>query len=460
MPTSPARAAIILAAGKSTRMRSQKSKVLHTVGRRALLDWVVDLARQSGVERIIAVVGESNTDVRARAEDLGLEIAVQEPQLGTAHAVLAARDALDGFVGDVVVLYADTPLITKQTLGHVFSAVDSGAGVSVLGFEPDDPGGYGRLIEKDGRLIKIVEAKEASPDQLKVKLCNSGVMAAKWSDMLDALERVDNQNAKGEYYLTDIVEIMRGDGLDAKAVRADKDEVLGVNSRIDLAGAEQAFQNRMRAAMLGAAVTLRDPDSVIFAYDTKIEPDADIGAHVVFGPGVVIKSGAVIHPFCHIEGATIGADAQIGPFARLRPGTDMGANSKAGNFVEVKKSVIGQGSKINHLSYIGDAYLGAGVNVGAGTITCNYDGFNKHQTHIGDGAFIGTNSSLVAPVRIGSGAYLASGGVITDEVPDNALALARARQVNKPGWAKRYREAHNKRKQTANKQQNRTKNTR
>jgi len=440
------RAAVILAAGKSTRMKSAKSKVLHEVGGLPMLTWVTRLARSAGVEKIIAVVGEADSDVRAAAEGLGLEIAVQEPQLGTGHAVQAAQANLDGFDGDVVVLYADTPLIKLGTLTRVFEALDTGTDVAVMGFKTEAPAAYGRLIEDDGKLIKIVEAKDASPEELEVQLCNSGVMAASARDMFAALSKVGNDNANGEYYLTDIVEIMCRQGKTAIAVHADEEEVLGVNSRSDLALAEQAFQMRMRTQMMDAGVTLRDPDTTYFSWDTEIEAEVEIGANVVFGPGSSVSTGAVIHPFCHIEGATIGKDAQIGPFARLRPGAHMGEKSKVGNFVEVKKSFIGKGSKINHLSYIGDAEIGEAVNVGAGTITCNYDGYAKHKTIIGDGAFIGTNSSLVAPLTIGAGAYLGSGAVITENVPDDALALSRTKQVNKAGWAKRYRAAQEKRK--------------
>lgn len=440
------RAAVILAAGKSTRMKSSRSKVLHHVGGRSMLSWVADLARSVGADKIVCVVGEGNADVRRAAEELGLEIALQEPQQGTGHAVLCTKDALKGFEGDVAVLYADTPFVRKETLERVFQSLDRGADVTVLGFEPEEPGFYGRLITKDGELTAIVEARDASNEILEIGLCNSGVMAASTKDMFSALERVGNKNVKGEYYLTDVVEILRGDGKTARAITADASEVLGVNSRLDLATAEVSFQMGMRDAMLAKGVTLRDPDTTYFSWDTAISADAEIGANVVFGPGVSIAKHAVIHPFCHIEGAKIGEGAQIGPFARLRPGTEMGANTKAGNFVETKKAKIGKGSKINHLSYIGDAEVGEGANIGAGTITCNYDGYFKHKTEIGDGAFIGTNSSLVAPVKIGEGAYLGSGGVITKDVPPGALAVARSEQVNKEGWAKRYNAAQTKRK--------------
>jgi len=440
------RAAVILAAGKSTRMKSSRSKVLHHVGGRSMLSWTTALARSVGATKIVCVVGEANQDVRAEAESLGLEIAIQEPQLGTAHAVLAAKEALSGFEGDVAVLYADTPLIETETVEQVFDNLNASSDVVVLGFEPEEPGAYGRLITQGDELLAIVEAKEATPEQLAVRLCNSGVMAASRVDMFAALDKVDNKNAKGEYYLTDIVEIMRSSGKKARAVSASETEVMGVNSRPDLALAEAAFQNRMRERAMANGVTLLDPETTYFSYDTVIENDAQIGANVVFGPGVTIAKDAVIHPFCHIEGAKIGEGAQIGPFARLRPGTEMAAGTKAGNFVETKKAKIGKGSKINHLSYIGDAEVGEGANIGAGTITCNYDGYFKHKTVIGDGAFVGTNSSLVAPVKIGKGAYLGSGGVITKDVPEGALAVARSEQVNKEGWATRYNAAQKKRK--------------
>ena len=447
MTSSAKRAAIILAAGKSTRMKSAKSKVLHHVGGRSLLAWVADLARQAGADKIICVVGEHNQDVRAAAESLGLDIAVQEPQNGTGHAVLCAKTALGDFDGDMIVLCADAPLIRAQTISDVFDSLEEGADVAVLGFVPEVAGAYGRLITQGGALLKIVEAKEANAEELAVTLCNSGIMAGNAAAMYDALAMVTNDNAKGEYYLTDVVEIARGQGRKIAAVTAaDPDEVLGVNSRADLALAEGAFQSRMRAQMLERGVTLRDPATTYFSHDTRIAADADIGANVVFGPGVSIASHAVIHPFCHLEGADIGARALIGPFARLRPGTVMGQGSKAGNFVETKAAMIGKGSKINHLSYIGDAEIGENANIGAGTITCNYDGFNKHKTKIGDGVFVGSNSSLVAPITLGAGAYLGSGGVVTKDVPADALAVARAQQVNKEGWATRYRTAQTARK--------------
>jgi bifunctional UDP-N-acetylglucosamine pyrophosphorylase/glucosamine-1-phosphate N-acetyltransferase len=451
MSSSQKRAAIILAAGKSTRMRSVKSKVLHPVGHRPLLEWVGALAESAHVERTVCVVGESSDDVRSAAETLGFDIAVQEPQLGTAHAVDCAREALGDFDGQVVVLYADTPLIRAETLQSVFERLEDKADLVVMGFHAEDPAAYGRLVmREDESLDAIVEARECSEEQLKIDLCNSGVMAGDCRAMFDAISKVDDNNAKGEYYLTDIVEIMNADGKRSEVVIADESEVLGVNNRLDLANAEVAFQRLMREQALEKGVSLKHPETVFFAYDTAIAPDVTIDANVVFGPGVTIRSHTTIHSFSHIEGTDIGEGAQIGPFARLRPGTELADGTKIGNFVETKKTKLGEGSKINHLSYIGDAELGAGVNVGAGTITCNYDGFDKHKTVIKDGAFIGTNSSLVAPVTIGEGAYLGSGGVITEDVPDNALAVARAKQVHKAGWAERYRAAKAKRKAAKN----------
>lgn len=444
MNTSTQRAAIILAAGKSTRMQSGRSKVLHPVGGRPMIEWVTALARIAGIEKIVCVVGEDNADVRAAAQQLELDIAVQEPQLGTGHAVQCAKEALQGFEGHVVVLYADTPLISAQTLEGVFKAFETHS-LAVLGFEPEDPAAYGRLVTSEtGDLHAIVEAKEASPEQLAITLCNSGVLAASASDLFGACDRVKNENAKGEYYLTDIVEILRRDGKRATVVHAPETEVLGVNDRTDLARAEAAFQTVMRDAALKNGVSLKHPESVYFAYDTVLEPDVTVDANVVFGPGVTVRRGATIHSFSHIEGAEIGENAQVGPFARLRPGTELGEGTKVGNFVETKKAKVGKGSKINHLSYVGDAELGEGVNVGAGTITCNYDGYRKHKTVIGDGAFIGSNSSLVAPVTIGKGAFLGSGGVVTENVPDDALALARSKQVNKLGWGARFRAVQEK----------------
>lgn len=440
------RAAIILAAGKSTRMKSSKSKVLHDLAGRRLIEWVQACAVEAGCERVICVVGDANADVRDAAEALSMEIAVQEPQMGTGHAVDCARKAVgEDYAGDVAVLFADTPLIKTKTLHTVFEALAK-SDVAVLGFDAKDPGAYGRLIERDGKLEKIVEAREASPEELAVTLCNSGVLAAQSGRLFRALKHVTNENAKGEYYLTDVIEIMRKEGGRAIAVRGDEGEMLGVNSRIDLAAAHTSFQANMRRIALEDGVTMRDPDTVYFSYDTVIERDAVIGENVVFGPGVTVKSGATIHPFCHIEGAVVGEGASVGPFARLRPGTELGPDTFIGNFVEVKKTKMGRGSKASHLTYLGDADIGESSNIGAGTVTCNYDGFFKHKTTIGDGVFIGTHTSLVAPVTIGDGGFTATGTVVTKNVPADALGIARAEQVNKLGWAARFRDAMSKRK--------------
>ncbi|MEL6687574.1 MAG: bifunctional UDP-N-acetylglucosamine diphosphorylase/glucosamine-1-phosphate N-acetyltransferase GlmU [Pseudomonadota bacterium] len=367
--------------------------------------------------------------------------------MGTGHAVNAARDAVGEYDGDIAVLFADTPLISSETLNAVFDELEQ-SDVAVLGFEAKDPGAYGRLIEKDGSLEKIVEAKEASPEELVVTLCNSGVLAANSSDLYIALESVTNDNAKGEYYLTDVIEIMRQSGKRASVVRGDEGEMLGVNSRVDLAAANVAFQTKARQSALERGVTLNDPDTIFFSYNTIVEQDAVIGEHVVFGPGVTVKSGATIQPFCHVEGAIIREGASVGPFARIRPGADLGENSFIGNFVEVKKTRLGAGSKASHLTYLGDTEIGEGTNVGAGTVTCNYDGFFKHKTTIGDGVFIGTHTSLVAPVTVHDGAFTATGAVVTKDVPKDSLAIARSDQVNKEGWAARFRAAMTKRKQS------------
>jgi len=439
--THRARAAVILAAGQGTRMKSALAKPLHAVAGRAMLDWSLDLARAAGAERIVTVWGAHSPAVRERAEGAGALTVLQDPPLGTGHAVRQAEAALDGFKGDVIVLYADTPLIRPETVEAVFAALDEAA-VAVLGFEPDAPGGYGRLIESSpGVLEAIVEAKDASEQQRAVRLCNSGVIACRAEHLWGWLAALTNDNAKGEYYLTDIVAMARADGLDARVVRADEREVLGVNDRADLAAAEAAFQTRRRGEAMTAGVTLIAPETVFFSQDTRIAADVVIEPHVVFGPGVRVAGGAVIRAFSHLEGADVGPGCEVGPYARLRPGAVLEAGAKVGNFVEVKKSRLGEGAKANHLAYIGDSDVGAKANIGAGTITCNYDGFFKHRTVIGEGAFIGSNSSLVAPVEIGAGAMTGSGSVITGDVPADSLGLARARQETKPGWAARFRAA-------------------
>jgi bifunctional UDP-N-acetylglucosamine pyrophosphorylase/glucosamine-1-phosphate N-acetyltransferase len=438
-----ARAAVILAAGKGERMKSPTPKVLHRIGGRAMLDHAIDTALELGCERVVVVVGAHSPAVRAHvAARLGeAAIVVQDPPLGTAHAVLAARSALAGFTGDVVITYADVPLLTGDAVAGLFDLRARGADVAVLGFEPAVARAYGRLvIGTDGLLEKIVEAKEATADELRIRACNSGVLAISAPLLFELLTNVGNDNAKGEYYLTDVVGLARSRGRSACVAFADEQTVAGVDSQAMLSAAEAVFQGRARAAMLEAGVTMPAPDTVHFSWDTRIATGAVIEQHVVFAPGVRVESEAVIRAFSHLEGAVVRSGALIGPYARLRPGADIGENAHIGNFVEVKKVTVGAGAKANHLSYLGDGDVGAGANIGAGTIFCNYDGFEKYATKVGEGAFIGSNSALVAPVTIGAGAYTGSGSVITRDVSPNALALGRGQQVEKPDWAEAFRE--------------------
>lgn len=444
---SHSRAAIILAAGQGTRMKSKTVKVLHSVGGRPMLDWSVDLARKSGADRIVTVYGAHSPAVKTAAEALGTQTALQDPPKGTGHAVLAAREALADVEGAAIVLYADTPLITPQTVAKVFAALEDGASVAVLGFEPEDPAAYGRLItDGEGNLDRIVEYKDASEAERAVRLVNSGVLAAPAPLLLELLGEVGNDNANGEYYLTDVVGLARARGLKAVVVKADAGEVLGVNSRGDLAAAEAAFQARMRKQAMADGVTLVAPETVFFSHDTQIARDVIVEPNVVFGPGVKIGEDAVIHAFSHLEGASVAQGASVGPYARLRPGAELGAGAKVGNFVEVKKSQLGEGAKVSHLTYIGDASIGANANIGAGTITCNYDGYDKHRTVVGEGAFIGSNTCLVAPVTVGAGAFTGTGTIVTENVEADALALARTPMTTKSGWAARFRAAKEARK--------------
>lgn len=439
---SRARAAVILAAGHGTRMKSAVSKVLHPVAGRPMLHWSIALAKSLSCERIIVVHGAHNIDVKTQATALLGEgsTALQDPPSGTGHAVACAQASLAGFEGDVIVLYADTPLIGSATAAAAFEALEAGASVAVLGFEAVDPGSYGRLIENAaGDLEAIVEAKEATPDQLAVRLCNSGVMAVPSALLFELLTHVTNDNAKGEYYLTDVVALAVSRGLRAKAVACSETEVLGVNSRVELAQAEAAFQAAKRRQLLVEGVTMTAPETVFFAYDTQVGNDVTIEPNVVFGPGVRIESGATIKAFCHLDGCSVEAGAVIGPFARLRPGSAIEADVRVGNFVEIKNTRMGKGAKANHLAYIGDADVGAGANLGAGTITCNYDGYLKHKTTIGEGAFIGSDTMLVAPVNVGAGANTGSGSTITRDVPAGALAVERGELRIVEGAATRYR---------------------
>ncbi len=434
-------AAIILAAGRGTRMKSALPKVMHEIGGRAMIAHVLEAAAALSPERIAVVIGDHAPQVGDFAKTVcaGVSVAIQAPPQGTGHAVMQALPSLKDFSGAVLILYADTPLVTPDTLRALAEEIANGAAVAVLGFTPQEPGAYGRLKrDGDGALSAIVEAKDASPEELKITLCNSGVMAINAAFLMKRLKDIGNKNAKNEYYLTDIVALARADGERCAVIEAGADEVLGVNSRVELAQAEALFQQRMRIAAMENGATLADPATVYFSWDTKIGKDVVIGQHVVFAPGVTIADNCEIKPFSHLEGASLASNASIGPFARLRPGAELQSGAKVGNFVEIKKAVIGPGAKISHLTYIGDAEIGADANIGAGTITCNYDGFSKHRTVIGAGAFIGSNSSLVAPVSIGCGAYVGSGSVITKDVAPGDLAVARGRQTAIKGWAARF----------------------
>jgi bifunctional UDP-N-acetylglucosamine pyrophosphorylase/glucosamine-1-phosphate N-acetyltransferase len=433
--------AIVLAAGEGTRMKSGMPKVMHKVAGRSMLSHVLAAVASAGAQRIAVVVGPGREDVAeaARKAIPGVAVFVQEERLGTAHAVLAARAALEEAADDVIVAYADTPLIVPGTFAALRSPLASGAAVVALGFQAQDPSGYGRLLVADGRLVAIREEKDAGEAERAVRLCNAGLMAFAGKDILPILDAIDNRNAKREFYLTDAVEIAVARGSATCVVEAPEIEVQGVNDRVQLAAAERIIQRRLRESAMRGGVTMLDPDSVYLSFDTVIGRDVIVEPHVFFGPGVTIEEGATIHAFSHLEGATVRSGASVGPYARLRPGAVIGRKAKVGNFVEIKNAGIDEGAKVSHLSYIGDASIGAGANIGAGTITCNYDGIAKHHTVIGAHAFIGSNSALVAPVTIGAGAFVASGSVVTDDVPADALAVARGRQANKPGWATEFR---------------------
>jgi len=433
---------VILAAGEGTRMKSATPKVLHKIAGLPMLAHVARTAAQAGAGAMAIVIGHDAGAVRKAASRAaaGAEVFVQEPRLGTAHAVLAAREAIARGFDDILVMFADTPLIDAAALAAARAKLAEGFAVSVLGFRTARPAGYGRLIEKDGALVAIREDKDCSPAERLVEFCNSGLMAISGAHALALLDKVDNKNAKGEFYLTDIVAIAHESGLRVAATETPFESTLGVNTLVELAEAEAVWQGRRRREAMLAGVTLLAPETVYFCYDTEIEAGAYLEPNVFFGPGVKVASGAIIHAFSHIEGAVVGSGCHVGPFARLRPGADLAEGAKVGNFCEVKKARIEAGAKVNHLTYIGDARVGANANIGAGTITCNYDGFNKFITDIGSGAFIGSNSALVAPVSIGDGAYVASGSVVTENVPADALAFGRARQKTLPERGRMLRE--------------------
>ena len=437
-----ARAAVILAAGQGTRMRSTTPKVLHRIGGRPLLDRAIDAAHALGCERIVVVAGAHSPEVAAHAAArLGPEsVAIQDPPLGTGHAVRAAEQALAGFTGDVVVTYADTPLLDARGVAPVFDARSQGADLVVLGFEAADPLQYGRLvIDPHGGLLRIVEANEADDRVLQIRRCNSGVLAAPAHILFGLLAQVTNNNAKGEYYLTDVVAVARQRQLNVRVVFTDEQRVQGVNSQAELAAAEAIFQKRERARHLNAGVGMAAPETVFFSWDTQLAPGCVIEPYVVFGPGVSVETGAHVRAFSHLEGATVRENAVVGPYARLRPGADIGPRAHIGNFVEVKQVTVGAGAKANHLAYLGDGSIGAGSNIGAGVIFCNYDGFAKHRTVVGDNVFVGSDSTLVAPVTVGDGAFVAAGSAITRDVIADSLAVARGQQVEKPGWAACFR---------------------
>jgi bifunctional UDP-N-acetylglucosamine pyrophosphorylase / glucosamine-1-phosphate N-acetyltransferase len=433
--------AIVLAAGEGTRMRSARPKVLHHVAGQSLLAHVLTAVGAAGTTATAVVVGPGQDEVAAEARRVlpGAVTFVQRERRGTAHAVLAAKAAIAKQPDDILVVYGDTPLIRPDTLTRLRAPLAKGAAVAVLAFRPADPTGYGRLITSGDELVAIREEADASPRERKIDLCNGGIMALAGKNALAILERIGDDNRKHEFYLTDAVEIARGMKLRAVAVEAEEDDVRGINTKAQLAEAEATAQQRLRKAALDAGVTLVAPETVFLSADTKFGKDVVVEPYVVFGAKVKIEDGAVIHSFSHLAGAHVGKGASVGPFARLRPGTKLGDGARIGNFVEVKEAVIEAGAKANHLSYIGDALVGAGANIGAGTITCNYDGRAKHRTEIGKDAFIGSNSALVAPVKIGDGAYVGSGSVITKNVPAAALAVGRGRQVVKEGWAARLR---------------------
>ncbi len=435
--------AVILAAGEGTRMKSRQPKVLHKLGGRSLLGHALAAVAGAGADAVAVVIGPDRTDVAAEVKALlpSAQIVVQRERRGTAHAVLSARELLAAGHDDVLVAFADTPLIRTETFLAMRAALAEGAQVAALGFEARDPTGYGRLVTEGSELQAIVEHKDADPAQRKITLCNAGLMALGGRDALSILSAIGDSNAQKEFYLPDAVAIARARGLRAVALTAPEIEVQGVNDRIQLAAAEAEFQRRKRLEIMAGGATLIAPETVFFSYDTQVGRDVLIEPNVVFGPGVTVADEAVIHAFSHLEGAEVGPQASVGPYGRLRPGARLGRKARIGNFVEVKAADLGEGAKVNHLTYIGDASIGADSNIGAGTITCNYDGFLKHRTTIGVGAFVGSNSSLVAPVTIGDGAYIGSGSVITQDVPADALAIGRGRQVEREGWAAAYRTA-------------------
>ncbi|MXO96144.1 bifunctional UDP-N-acetylglucosamine diphosphorylase/glucosamine-1-phosphate N-acetyltransferase GlmU [Erythrobacter aquimaris] len=447
-------AAVILAAGKGTRMKSELHKVLHPIAGRSMLHHLMASVDSLSPDHKIVVVGAGREQLEQALGD-DARTCLQEPQFGTGHAVQQAQDELSGYSGDVLIMYGDVPFVRAETMGAMLDRLnaDDAPAAVVLAFEPEDPLAYGRVIaDDDGRISKMVEFKDADESERACHLCNSGLMAAKADDLWALLDRVGNDNAQGEYYLPDIVNIAIGDGRVCAAVTTDDpNEVAGINSRSELAAAEAQWQREQREHWMAEGATLRAPETVFFSYDTELAPDVTIEPNVVFGPGVKVASGATIRAFSHLEGAIVGEGCEVGPYARLRPGAVMEQGSKVGNFVEMKKAVLGEGAKANHLTYLGDATVGAGANIGAGTITCNYDGYFKHKTTIGERAFIGSNSALIAPVTIGADAIVAAGSAVSRDVAPGELRMVRAEQMVKPGWADRFHDTMKKKKAAAKK---------
>lgn len=434
------RAGIILAAGLGKRMKSAKPKVMHAVAGRPVLGHVIAAMRDSGVSKIVVVRSADAESVRDYAASLGIETVIQERQLGTGHAAAAASAALGDFHGTLLINNGDMPLITGSTLSKAFDDAER-TGLAIVAFRPKDPSGYGRVIcNADSSLDHIVEEKDASEAERKIALCNAGTVVADAASFFRWAAKLDNNNAQGEFYLTDVPAVAKGEGVSCAVSEAEATEVLGMNDRAELAQTEALMQARLRARALAAGVGMTAPETVFLSFDTHLEADVQLGHFVVFGPGVIVRSGAEIRAFSHLEGCVVERGAVVGPYARLRPGAVIGEQARIGNFVEVKNSKVERGAKANHLTYLGDARVGEGANIGAGTITCNYDGFTKHKTEIGAGAFVGSNSALVAPVFIGDGVIVGAGSVVTRDVPSNALAVTRAEQKEVVGWAEAFRQ--------------------
>ena len=446
-------AVIVLAAGKGTRMMSAKHKVLHEIAGKPMIEHLLDQVDRVGASRTVVIVGEGREQVEARLAGR-VAFAVQDRQLGTGHAVMQAKGALEGFSGDVLIMYGDVPFVRSETMLAMLKRLhgeDAPAAV-VLGFKPWNPGHYGRVLTEGDTIVKMVEFKDATDEERDCPLCNSGLMAVRGDVLFTLLGQVGNNNAQGEFYLPDVVNVaIRADVPCAVLVTSDPDEVAGINSRAELAEAEDRFQQARRAKAMAQGATLVAPDTVFFSHDTVLGKDVVVEPNVVFGKGVTVADNVTIRAFSHLEGATLAEGVEIGPYARLRPGAVLEKGAKVGNFVEVKNATLGEGAKANHLSYLGDATVGARANIGAGTITCNYDGYFKHRTEIGAGAFIGSNSALIAPVRIGADAIVAAGSAVSRDVADGELRMVRAEQLVKPGWADRFHDAMKKKKEAAKK---------